>query len=144
MGKDNETQGILRALNDNVISCPTDENIILNNGQIYRTSNKIIEIIGAISDSNSILCYEWFQLDAPKHRIIRPIHHNLATITINYDQLASTPLSRITSVPSSISAIPSRYCARRIVAESYCSPPSLGHPVVTSLPISLQLFSDRI
>ena len=106
MGKDNETQGILRALNDNVISCPTDENIILNNGQIYRANNRIVEIIGTINETDSIQCYEWFQLDTPKHRFIRPIYHNLATIIISYSQLASTPLSRISSVPFSISAIP--------------------------------------
>ena len=141
---DKDTQLILHALGDNAIHHPTDNAIILNNGQIYRMDNRIVEIIGVINDSNSILCYEWFQLDAPKHRIIRMIYHNLATVAIDYNQFVAAPLFRITSVPSSISSLPDRYCARRIVAESRCNTPSLGQPLHPTLPSSLQLFVDTI
>lgn len=37
---------------------PSDENIILYNGQIHRMENQITEVIGNIENSESILCYE--------------------------------------------------------------------------------------
>ena len=49
---DKDTQLILHALGDNAIHHPTDNAIILNNGQIYRMDNRIVEIIGVINDSN--------------------------------------------------------------------------------------------
>ena len=51
---DNDTQLILNALGDNAIHCPTDDAIILNNGQGYRMNNRIVEIIGTINGANSI------------------------------------------------------------------------------------------
>ena len=46
---DKDTQLILHTLGDNVIHHPIDNAIILNNGQIYRMNNRIVEIIYSIT-----------------------------------------------------------------------------------------------
>lgn len=123
---------------------PSDSDLLLKNGQMYRLSDSIVEIIDIITSTESILCYQWRPLQGSADLIVRSLLYETSTTILEhsaFNQLSQG--ERIITVSARGTFRTSGLELRRIVLYTLCCTQSRKRSKLCPSFVSL-LFAEQV